>query len=74
MSEEKSKRGPKRTTKISYQRCSVCGGMKKEQDITASKACVECIEKINRNKDQPGFWRSHATTKHAKEKRNYKYN
>ena len=58
MSEEKTKSGPKRTTKISYQRCCICGGMKKEQDVSPSKVCVECIEKINRNKDNSGFWRS----------------
>ena len=73
MSEEKTKTGRKHTTKISYQRCSICGGMKKEQDITPSRACVECFEKLNRNKDKSGFWQAYATNKNIKQKnRNHK--
>jgi len=54
--QEKGKR-QRRTSKIVYHRCSVCGGRKKEEYMAANKQhCMECVEKNSTNPSS--FWNS----------------
>ena len=61
MSEEKGKRVQKRTTKISYRRCTICGARKKEQDMYGlHDICKPCVEKQHKNLetgDGKSHWR-----------------
>ena len=55
MSDEgNDKKTSKRTSRIQYERCNVCGARKKEQDMIKKGLCTECYEKMFRRKD--GYW------------------
>ena len=48
-SEEKDKKRTKHTTKIVYHRCNICGGRKREENMSfvtgKEKFCQECYDK-----------------------------
>ena len=57
MSDEgKDEKKSKRTSRIKYVKCSVCGGRKQEQNMGNKVVCNECAEKQNQKRD--GFWKS----------------
>ena len=62
MSDEgKDKKNSKRTLRIKYVKCSVCGGRKQEQNMVNEVACIECYEKQNQRRDS--FWKRQTNTR-----------
>ena len=66
MSDEgKDKKTSKRTLRINYLRCVVCGARKKEQDmIIQTFVCYDCYEKQNKRRN--GFWQNDHTREMTK--------